>query len=240
MIDAQKLNALVDGELDSKEAVELSAQVANDDDAARELGAIHMLKDAVRESVKPVPCEDEWKRCVGRLNEIDKARRTDVFVGKYAWAICSLMFAMIVGAGILNRSNPSAHLGSGELAQMQASLSPVRLPSRVENWISGLFGKSPEIATNKLQIVEGYEGQYAGRRVAQLKLRDDKGDLTLYVVAGQVAVEGAVQLEEGYIGGEVGRSKYVGWTDQGLFLMLVGDRSTESLQDLAKTVRGNR
>ena len=107
MIDTELLHALADDELSADDRRKVEADLAQDPEAAKVLSSILAVKQAIASHVKPVECEDEWQRCRKRLDEMDKARRTEAFVGRYAWVMCTGLFAFIVGA-ILERTADTA------------------------------------------------------------------------------------------------------------------------------------
>lgn len=240
MIDTELLHALADDELSADDRRKVEADLAEDPEAAKVLSSILAVKQAIASHVKPVECEDEWKRCRRRLDEMDKARRTEAFVGRYAWVMCTGLFAFIVGAGILQRSSGEPRLGAKDLAQMSASVSPVSLTGGIDRWLGRLFGKSPKIEQGSLQVVQRLQGMYNGRPVAQLNFTDSKGPLTLLVIGGNVALEGATLVDEQHVAGQFGQANYVAWRDSGLFLLLAADRSPAELLQIAEQLRVNR
>ena len=232
MIDVEKLNALVDNELSPSERAEVEAQLAQDPNAAAQLGAIRQLKTALQTHVKPVPCADEWKACVKRLNEIDGAKRTNVFVGRWSWAMCSALFVMILGVGVFNRMNPGVHAGTGDLSRAGME-KPVR---DVYHWLKDELGGTPAVTESRLQIVEARQGELGGHTVAAIHLRDGKGDMSL-VIAPNFVVEGVAPMDDGrHFSCQTGEATSVVWVDKGITMVLTGKRDATELRDISNSI----
>src|SRR5690349_7885295 len=96
MTDPKQLHALADEELTPAEASVVRESLKHDPQAAAEYSAILNLKDIVRSNALQHSDEEVWKACVRRLDGIDKTRRVEGFVGRYAWALCGAMFLFIL------------------------------------------------------------------------------------------------------------------------------------------------
>jgi hypothetical protein len=229
MIDAEKLNALVDNELEPAERAELEAAVAQDSTAAAHLGSIRALKSAVQGHVRPVPCEDEWKACVKRLNEIDGVKRTKSIVDSWAWAMCSVLFIFIFSVGMFNRSNPGVKAGTGDLTRAGME-TPIR---DAYHWVKSEFG----LTGLPKQPVEARQGSYDGRQVATLHFRDAEGDLSLVLVRGDVRVEGVKPMDDGnHFACQTGEANSVVWSDRGIVMILTGKRDVTELRDISNSI----
>lgn len=236
MIDVDKLNALVDNELEPSERAEVESMLAQDSHATAELGGIRLLKSALQDHVRPVPCEDEWRACVKRLNEIDRATKTKSVVDRWAWAMCSCLFAFIIVVGMYNRTNPAFRTGTGDLTRASMS-SPVR---DVFHWVKSQFGKTPTIPQERLQAVAGWNGTVNGQPVARILLRDSKGDLMLYVLPGTASIEGVSPMDDGeHMTGQNGDATSVAWTENGIVMVLTAARDANELRDISNTIHVN-
>ncbi len=102
MIDPLALHALADGEISMSEALRLTRDVEAEADVVAELRAIEFRKLLMKEKVEE-RSDQAWRRC--RAADIDKARRVEGFVGRYAWALCSVFFLVIfTGASFVARA----------------------------------------------------------------------------------------------------------------------------------------
>ena len=233
MIDADKLNALVDNELDSNERAEVEAMITDDPHAMAELGGIRLLKTALQDHIRPVPCEDEWKSCVERLNEIDRATKTKFIVDRWAWAMCSVLFAFIITVGLYNRTNPAYRTSAGELTRAGMG-NPVR---DVLHMVKSQFGKAPVIPPGPLRDEGGEVGMLDGHWIARDLLRDNKGQILCLVLDGQANVEGVSPMEDGlHSSGQTGNATTVTWSENGLTLVLIAPRDANELRDIAETI----
>lgn len=232
MIDAEKLNALIDDELTPAERAEVETLLAESPQARAEAGSIRQLKSALADHVRPVECADEWKRCVGRLNEIDKAKKTRAFVDRYAWLMCTGLFAFIVVTGMMNRTHGGMRAGTSDLAH--ASMANTLEVSRVANWVKRQFGRAPTIPEEKLHVVAASTGALSGRPIARFELKDARGSLNLMIVPGDVVVEGVTPMDDGrHFAGKIGDSSCVAWSDNNLVMVLSAQRDAEELRQIS-------
>ena len=239
MIDVEKLNALIDNELDTTERAEVEAALAQDSHAAQELGSLRLLKDALRDHVKPVHCEDEWRSCVKRLNEIDRASKTKSVVDRWAWAMCSCLFAFIVVVGMYNRINPNYKVGTGELTRASMG-SPIRDVARVYQWVKDRFGAAPAIPQERVRVIAADEGAVDGHPFARFVLQDSKGEMNLLVLPGVVQVEGVTPMDDGvHFTGRTGDATSVVWNERGIVMQLTGQRDANELRDIANEIQVN-
>jgi anti-sigma factor RsiW len=131
MIDRLDLHAYVDGELTSEQQATLSRDLASSPKELEEVRAIQALKKSLREKALAPQSELLWQRCVGRLDEIDKTRRVERVVGKYAPALCAVMFVVIVVAGQFSHPTDRGNVSSPDLARMVGSLAPMHPPKQL-------------------------------------------------------------------------------------------------------------
>ncbi len=236
MIDADRLNALVDNELDSNERAEVEAMITDDPHAMAELGGIRLLKATLADHIRPVPCEDEWKTCVKRLNEIDRTTKTKFIVDRWAWALCSVLFAFILTVGMYNRSNPAFRAGTGDLTRASMG-NPVR---DVFHWAKSALGKAPTIPQERLQAIGGFTGAYEGHPFARIMLKDSKGEMSLLVLPGGASVDGVSQMDDGlHFAGQSGDATSVTWTENGIVMVLTAPRDATELRDIAEAIHTN-
>ena len=122
MKDILQLHALADNQLDPNEAAQVQAALQKDPELMAEYHAVLSIKDCLQSKVSSVTCDETWRTCVGRLNEIDRTRRVEGFVGRYAWALCGVFFLFIVYGGISNRGKVgTASMETADLAHMMTN-----------------------------------------------------------------------------------------------------------------------
>jgi hypothetical protein len=230
MIDVEKLSALIDNELDPAERAEVEKFLANDPQATAQVSAMRSMKTALQDCATPVKCDDEWKACVKRLNEIDKAKTTRSIVDRWAWAMCSCLFVFIAIAGFYNRSNPGIHAGVGDLSRAGME-KPVR---DIYHWLKSELGGAPSLPASATQ---GSEGSYGEHRVLKVVLQDHEGQMGLLIVRGNVVIESVKPMDDGnHFLGQNGDKNSIVWSESGNVLILTGTRSPDELRDVADRI----
>src|SRR5665213_4428232 len=123
-LDPITLHALIDGELPPDEHA-IALEATNADSNA---GLMYTEYRRLKEAVSLLPTIDAphaaWKRCVNRLDEIERSRKAERFVTRYAWGMTAAVFFLIVGAGAWNRLT-GQHMGAGDVTHMASLLSPL-------------------------------------------------------------------------------------------------------------------
>ncbi len=244
MSDWLDIHALADGQLDGEERRRAEERCASDASSAAELRSVQTLKDTLRYKAEPQTCAKTWSRCRDRLAEMDRARRVESFVGKYAWGLTSLFLVAILGAALFNQSAGPRELRTGDVAKLVsgvAQIAPTReaMPEDMKAWIRN----APlRLEMNGFQVQMLDQGVWQGRHIARFRLVDRAGALALLVVRGVDSIDGVAPLagRSGYFAGTMDSMSCVNWLDQGVSLSLVGPRSFEELAIVADSIRLSR
>jgi anti-sigma factor RsiW len=239
------IHALADGELAQPDRAAMEQRVAADPNLRRELEAVTELKQTVKTKVDAATCHKTWANCTQRLKELEKKRKAELFVGKYAWAMCCTIFALIIGAGLMNRNFGGSQVGTGDVARMMASLAPFsqRVPNNnvqdMGQWLKDLAGAPVTVETSGLRPLAHSQGVVDERMVNVFQMADNAGPLTLIVINGAERVNGCEPMvgHSEYSAGMIGRTNCVSWTDSKVGLILVGDRPHEQLGLIAERIR---
>lgn len=241
MIDKTEIHALADGELSPEDAARVEAQVNQCPESLAEYKSLVALKETSRRLADTVTCEETWRKCQGRLAEIDRTRRVESFVGRWAWGFCSVFLALILGAGLLNRAN-SNPLHSADVARMMSSLGPSSsqtpaAPEQMRNWLRGFAPGT--IQLDRVRVVAAAEGVIDNRHVARLTLKDAQGYANLVIIpeVNEIADLQASDAPEGYCYGRVGEVPCVAWTESGYAFIVLADRSPQDLLGIAQGIR---
>ena len=245
MGDDLELHALADGELNPEDAARVEARIANCAKSMAEYKAILATRNATARLAETVSCEATWSSCRARLDEIDKTRRVEGFVGRYAWGIASVFLFLIVGAGMLNRggSNP---LSSSDVARVVSGLGPsldasrAAPPEQMGRWLRDVVGEKPAtIQFERMQIDAAIECDINGRRGAVMRLRDAAGYLQLIVVPNADRIDDMPETGApgGCCRGYIGRVPCVSWCDQGFAFFLMSNRPHDALEAAVENVR---
>lgn len=245
MTDPLKLHALADGELDPKEASALRDALRLDPRAAAEMDAILNLKEALATKSLRHADDEVWKACVGRLNGIDKARRAEGFVGRYAWAMCGFLFLFILSGRFAMRS---AQGDSARVAEIVPSLSrrattPAEL--REAQYYAELLNAAKGDGLDPKRVEPSgpaSEGFFHGLHVAQVPLRDGAGDLLLTIVDGALNATDTAPMDSnpGFAASAAQGVNSLVWRTPGRTWLVSGGRSLSQLGELASRLLGAR
>ncbi|CAN5430017.1 hypothetical protein BH11ARM1_BH11ARM1_17760 [soil metagenome] len=241
MIDPLELHAYADGQLSKQDEGRVRASLKQDAAAQAELDSILSLKKALH-SVDAVECSAAWAKCVGRLDELDKANRTESFVGRYAWALCGVFFLCILGGGMFNRMSPGSQMQAADVARAAASLTPAagprsQEPAEVAHFLDDLVGKaSKSLTPDRLQVVNGATGEVDGHRVSKLGLHDADGDLCLIIINDVLDLSNLKQASDpNFRVGSLQGMNSVAWTENNVTMILAGNRPFDALVSAATT-----
>jgi len=243
MTDPKQLHALADEELNPLEANALRSQLKSDPQATAEVDAILNLKDILRSNSLRHNDEEAWKGCLRRLDAIDKSRRVEGFVGRYAWALCGIMFVFIVSGRYAMRNVQGDNARTADLARIfggssRASTPETRAESKMYSDLLNAVKQS--LDSTEIEVNRPTFGQVRDMPAARYLMRDRKGDLSLVQVDGVLTVQdtapmsNAPDLESGTVNG----ANCVVWHKAGQTFLLSGDRSVNDLAETASRLVG--
>lgn len=234
-MDWLEIHALADGQLDGSAKADAEAKLSQDSALKAEFEAIQSVKLALRR-VEPVTCAKTWAKCRERLAEIERRSVVEGFVGRYAWGLCTIFLAVIVGAGLFNRAFKADGIGTGEAARvlsgLTASAPQVNQAVPMQSWIK----PRPE---KKIRVLAQRLGQFDGHPVVRYDLEDPEGKLAILGIGGVSGVEGVEPMLENqeYSIGKLNGTNCVTWSDGDDTVFLVADRPYEKLADVATELR---
>ncbi|MDR3692799.1 MAG: hypothetical protein P4L46_25690 [Fimbriimonas sp.] len=235
MIEPIDLHAFADGELNSVDRTELQAKLDASPDAVRELESIRNLKALLKRQAQEVETRESWKHCVGRLDEIDKARRVESVVGRFAPALCGLfLFTILVGGLVARRhgetSGPKEYVS--RLLPFRSSSESKQDKDEAE-WLTHLFNqvRQSRIHTFHVLKVNGYIAD--GIPVTRMSLRDDKGDLLVLLLPKSVDFGELTPMagHPEYTSGQYGQTNCVARSNGASTTVLLADRPFDELAD---------
>lgn len=243
MIDRLDLNAYIDGELNESERKVVEKAIAESDTLRKEVQSMRDLKAFMSREIKPIDSPAAWKASMKRLDEIDRSRRVETFVGRYAWALCAGVAALLIGGSFLSDRAGSRAAEKGAFARNVASLqgtpsaggtkqADAKLKNTMENARRALQG---------MPVLDEKINWAPVGQIATFWLRDAEGDMKLEMVTGPMAPQGLTPIKTapGYFEGSMNGINYVVWlsgnaTEPTTF-MLSGQRDVEKLLVIAKT-----
>ena len=204
--------------------------VAADETCAKEYAWAKYLKETLPVACKPVPNEEAWAKCVGRLSSLDKSKTSEHLVGKYAWAACLVLVVGILAAGVTNRTMGAKTVTSTQIASL---LNPT----------SGGSTGVPEIESATSLNLSGYRvtntvrGFVDGKPFVRYSLRDrlNLGGLALVMVQNMDKIEGISEdtRYRGIHSGQINGTHAVTWRVGNDSCLLLGERTTDELTQIA-------
>jgi hypothetical protein len=233
-----ELHALADGQLEGEAKLAAESRLRTCERSKAEYEAVQALKQTLETKCESLTCEKTWSRCQGRLREIEKTKRVENFVGKYAWGICGAFLLCIVVGGSLNRSG--AGVRPGDVARVSASMSPLSLGSSTSERrrvLEDFMGGPMRIEPEKVQVVGAAKGVLNGHNVVKLDLADPSGPMAFFLFqnASQI-LEG--RERDGFCACVVNGTNGLGWSEGQRSYLLIGDRPIDDLQVVAQAIRG--
>lgn len=243
MTDPTQLHAYADGESTPAEANALRELLRSDPDAAAEVDAILNLKEFLGKNA-PIHREDEaWKGCLRRLDAIDKTRRVEGFVGRYAWALCGVLFLFIVSGRSAMRNVQGDTARTADLARIFGSSRPV---SRVTQEQSKLYEEllkqvGPNLDPTSIEAGRPTYGLVRDMAAVRVPLRDRQGDLAITRIEGVLNLQDTTPSTSNpafSIGVANGENCLV-WHSGGYTYLLSGSRSLTSLNEIAARIFGS-
>ena len=243
MIDRLDLHALADGQLSDAQRKEILDQLATDPIAAAEYQSILAMKSTLKSCAEMPDSGNLWKKCQSRLDELDKTKRVESFVGRYAWGICGIFFLMIVSGGILNR-RASGIVPSNQVSSFVASMSPVSVPrsqnqTELEPKLRQVVGAAFTNRPARMAITAVGESGVPGQRTRYVQLSDEFGKVAVLALYDVREVTGIWEYEadKAFRCGKIDGINSLFWNrGDGVICMVVGQRSYSELYDIVQAM----
>lgn len=243
MIDRLDLHAVADGQLAPERRAELEAQLAGDPAAQKELDSILAMKSMLKSNAETPECAELWRACRSRLDELDKARRVENFVGRYAWGICGSFLVLILVAGVFQRSR-SGHVASNEVSSYVAGLAPISVPRNQNNVVldqklKAVIGQTFANRPGQMVISGVGENTVPGQRSQFVQLSDQFGRVAVVAMPDVRQVDGLTTFD---INPRFGCSTVDGvnalfWKrEDNVICMVVGNRTYDELYDIVQAM----
>lgn len=244
MINPLDLHGLADEQLSPEEAARVREALKSDPTAVVEFNSILNLKDFVKERAACYKSEETWVVCVGRLNELDRARRVEGFVHRYAWGVCAVLFLFVLTGRMMVRGVQGQTVQSADLFHGTSGLIPHQMPVSADaaardRWLDEVLGQAKQaIDTNRVAVVGGASGIWNGLKVSQLELVDNGGRLKLVIVPGLVNWQDTALMpgQPPVYAGVINGTNCVAWNSHGNSLLLVAQRPYDDLQSVAARI----
>lgn len=233
--EVELVHALADGEVTSVEEAEAKRLVESDPKLRAEFEWAKALKSSMVANCKPIANDEAWKRCVGRLDDLDRVAKAESFVGKWAWVFCGALLLMIFAGGIVSRTVGSRTVSSTQIAGL---LDPTG---------AGLTDSkqaAPDVKAADFVSLSGFTptsritGYLDNRPFVRFGLRDQLGlgGLAVVMIQGADRIEGLDQptSHADIRAGRLNEVNAVTWPVQGNTCILFGERPIDELVALAQ------
>ncbi len=238
MIDRELLSAYADGEVTATERAQIELALKTDSAAVEHLSSMRATKQFVAEHARPVENDELWSTCVKRLGELDRTKKVEGFVGKYAWGLCALFFCVIVTGGMLRKLNPNS-VRTGQVASYVSGLAggwsrPPAAPQGQREWVEQKLGRmGADMQPDHFDVVACQEGLVDNHRVVRLLMRDSVGVVEMVVVSNVDTIDGGEAMGN-FHAGTLNGANCVAWSQDGSAAFLMGDANQRTHQDLAR------
>lgn len=242
MTEPTQLHAFADGELSTKEANDLREVLRSDPRAAAQVDAILNLKDALAKNSLRHDDEEVWKGCLRRLDEIDKTRRVEGFVSRYAWALCGILFVFILSGRFAMRNVQGETSRIADVTRLfGARPATPQDQAQAKMYEQLLKGVSRGLDAHRVDVSPPQTGFVHDIPAARFLMRDVEGDMILTRVDGLLNLpETSPTSTPGIEAGVAGGANCLVWRLGGRTWVLTGSRPLESLHQVASELLGRR
>jgi hypothetical protein len=244
MSDKLDIHALADGQLDGEAKADAAEQILKDPTARAEYESVVLLKQTLKRTCPPTPEPVAWKAAMSRLDEIDRSKRAEVFIGRNAWALCGLFIVMIFSMAMFNRATGRNKLYTGDMARMMSSMVPLPFtnqePSEVQRKVQDELGETPfQVPADGLHATQMSRGFFDGRRALLVNLEDPNGPAALLIIENIHEVEGLSHEggEQAFSVGKLNGVNAIAWQSSEFICLLVGERDVQDLHQAATRIR---
>lgn len=232
--EIELVHALADGELDAVEEARARQLISESAELSAEYEWARSIKSALLTHCKPIANDEAWQRCIGRLDDLDKVKGTESFVGKWAWVFCGALLLMILAGGVVSRTFGSRTVSNTQIAGL---LDPIGSGTAANKVPNVQVANSVDLSKfQRTSVVGGYLEN--DRAFVKYGLRDQVGlsGLALAIVQGADRIEGLDQSTSNALikSGKLNGINSVTWSVQGNTCVLFGERPTDELVSLAE------
>jgi hypothetical protein len=242
MIEPSLLHAYVDHELTDFQRQEVDARLANCAASQKELAAIKALKAGVGSKVSSAHCDATWAKCQDRLNTIDRVERSGNFITRYSWGFVTAVAAIVIVGGGMSRNAQQGTMSGNNLSGIINNKSVTPMQKMQNEQIDRLL-KNADRRLYEFKVLGARQSFSEGRNVFEYSLRDSDGPLSMVIIDGITKLEnmnplsgtrytsGSINLRN--IGNEQAKQNCISWQMDGKTVILMGQRSQQSLAKAA-------
>lgn len=245
MSDFLDIHALADGQLEGEERAAAEARLRSCEKSQAEFRAVQTVRDTLQSKCSEITCEDTWRKCQSRLRELDRTRRVESFVGRYAWGMCSIFIVAIVMAASLNRMGGTS-LSTGDVARASSTLIPFgaprsQAPDDQRKWLEGVMNGPMPSQPESVEVIGGAAGKINGHKMVRINLADSIGTMAFFMMEDVQRIADAESVSKrGFSICKVNGTNAVGWSEGPRAFLLIGERPIDDLESVAVAIRGRK
>lgn len=234
----EEIHSLASGDVKGAEAAQLREAIKDCPDSQAELKWAESVRQCLKEKGVKHEAPDCLARAKGQIRAIDAQTQTESFVGRFSWAFVAAVFVFIFAGVMVSRITGRSELGQSSMASLFTGL---QVAPGAENQpdltLERLFGRVPFNLVSGFRPVEVAYGAISGHSSVRVTGRDSSGPLVLLAVRGVDSVGGFEPAGREYSLGMVNGAQAVSWQAGDVTIILVGERSAESLIIAAEDFR---
>jgi hypothetical protein len=233
------VHALIDGELEGQEKTACLERLKNCPVTRAEREWAESVKTCLKSKCVKSENHDLFVRSMAQVRAIEKSRRAEAFVGRYAWAGASVIVATIFVAAIFSRISGPGQLASTNVASMLGTGLSVMPGSESDpqTLLESTFGKVSCDIPSYIVAREVARGEIEGRQAVRIRAADTYGQLVMFVIQGGRGFSDHSRLSGDYKTGRINGATSVAWSEGGMDYLLLGARSAGDLAKTADVIR---
>lgn len=245
MSDFLDIHALADNQLEGDERRAAEERLRGCEHSQAEFQAVQDLRQTLQAKCAPIQCEETWKRCQRRLDEMARTRRVESFVGRYAWGMCSVFVVAIAMAASLNRLGGTS-FSTGDVARASSTMIPFgaprsQAPADQRKWLEGVMNGPMPAHPESVQVIGGASGVINGHRMVRINLADPTGPMAFFMMENVQRIADAEGItRRGFSISKVNGANGVGWNEGRRAFLLIGERPIDDLELVAEAIRAGK
>ncbi len=234
----EEIHSLASGEVKGATAAQLREAAKNCPESQAELKWAEAVRQCLREKSLKHEAPDCLARAKDQIRAIDAQTQTESFVGRFSWAFVAAVFVFIFAGVMVSRITGRSELGQASMASLFTGLQVAPgAEAQPDLTLERVFGRVPFNLVSGFRPVEVAFGSISGHSSVRVSGRDSSGPLVLLAVRGVESVVGFERIGREYSLGQVNGAQAVSWRAGDVTIILVGERSAESLVTAAEDFR---
>lgn len=237
------VHALADGQPTDGDRAEIMAAMERDQALKAEYEWAVYIKQTLGTKCMSGGGEECWKAAVVQMNAIDKTKRTERFVGRYAWAFCGVFVLAIGIASVSNQMTGRTSLNTTSTASFYSGVTPIQNSVSAGDALEAIkarLGSAPAqlSVTPVVRVDEVLYGAIDGHKAMVLRFRDQKGPMEMTFIQGVGGIDSvSTPFGEGLSQGQVNGVNAVSWSDGQCLMVLIAQRPYEELASNARAIQ---